>query len=199
MPRPNRPRSIASEAALARRVAHEREARGMTPAGLASRMTQVGCPINASAIYKIEKADPPRRITVDELVAFAEVFGVTIEDLLLPPEVASDRALRELVLAWTAARVDVGPVIAREREAFANLAQYAADHPDVWPSLTELMQEWAANSLTDEERDRGFAIKMTQLTGDNSWLGVADGSISRLERDDEGNFVLRIKSGEDSA
>lgn len=44
-------------------------------------MTDAGCPIQGSAIYKIEKADPPRRITVDELVAFATVFETSAVDL----------------------------------------------------------------------------------------------------------------------
>ena len=86
MPRPNEQRAIHSEAGLARRIAFEREARGWTLDGLAKRMTDVGCPIHSSAIYKIESNDPPRRITVDELVGFSRVLGIPVEELLLPPE-----------------------------------------------------------------------------------------------------------------
>lgn len=97
MPRPNRNRTIATEQALARRIAYERDKRGMTYDGLASLMTAAGCPIQASALYKIEKADPPRRITVDELVALSRVFEIPVGRLLLPPEVA---ASKEATALW---------------------------------------------------------------------------------------------------
>jgi transcriptional regulator with XRE-family HTH domain len=87
MARPNRRRSIEGESNLARRVQREREYRGMSYETLAKAMTAAGCSIQASAIFKIEKGDPPRRITVDELVAFADVFEVEIDDLLTPVEV----------------------------------------------------------------------------------------------------------------
>src|SRR6478609_3850641 len=100
MPRPNRPRDVFAESHLARRIAMEREAATMTYDGLAKRMTDAGCPIQGSAIYKIEKGDPPRRIVVDELIAFAAVFNLTPQELLLPPEVAFEREAAELLLEW---------------------------------------------------------------------------------------------------
>lgn len=93
MPRPNRERQIGHESALAARIAFERESRGMSYEGLASRMEQAGCAINGSAIYKIERAEPPRRITVDEFIAFARVFELPIEDLLRPANVAKNEKL----------------------------------------------------------------------------------------------------------
>ncbi|MCW2904183.1 MAG: hypothetical protein JWO67_6448, partial [Streptosporangiaceae bacterium] len=86
MPRPNRSRSSRSEADLARRVAYEREQRGWTYEGTANLLTKAGCAIQPSAIYKIEKGDPPRRISVNELVAFSRIFDIEVNDLLLPVE-----------------------------------------------------------------------------------------------------------------
>lgn len=118
MSRPNLRRAIAAEAALARRVEYERTTRGMSYEGLAARMSRVGCPIQASAIYKIEKGDPPRRITVDEVVALSSVFEMSIDDLLVMPDdskraakamdyaqvlqssIDADRALADLGSAW---------------------------------------------------------------------------------------------------
>lgn len=97
MPRPNATRSVESEANLARRIARERDARGLSYEALAKLMTDVGCPIQGSAIFKIEKGDPPRRITVDELVAFGLVFGVAPEDLLVPMELIEQRHAHELI------------------------------------------------------------------------------------------------------
>jgi transcriptional regulator with XRE-family HTH domain len=97
MPRPNRARSIASEANLAKRIAYERHQRDLSYEGLAKLMTEAGCAIQGSAIYKIEKGDPPRRVTVDELVALARVFEATIEELLTPIELIEQRQAKELI------------------------------------------------------------------------------------------------------
>jgi transcriptional regulator with XRE-family HTH domain len=97
MPRPNRARSIASEDNLARRITYERERKGWSYAGLAQRMTEKGCAIDQSALYKIEKGNPRRRISVDELVALQEVFGIAMNALLAPPEfVAKEAAVQAL-------------------------------------------------------------------------------------------------------
>lgn len=98
MPKTNSRRGLrGSEHELRRRVAYERERRGWSTAGLAARLTQVaGCPIQQSAIWKIENGDPPRRVTVDELVAFARVFDVTVEELLRPVEAVISDDVAEL-------------------------------------------------------------------------------------------------------
>ncbi len=104
MPRPNRPRSIASESALAERITYEREKHGWSYAGLAQRMTEVGCPIDQSAIYKIEKGQPARRrISVDELVALARVFELGLDDLLVPPDLAVEQETLALLEDYRAA------------------------------------------------------------------------------------------------
>jgi hypothetical protein len=61
-------------------------------------MTDAGCNIQASAIYKIEKVDPARRITVDELIALARVFGRSIDDLLRPIGVLDQESAHQLLL-----------------------------------------------------------------------------------------------------
>jgi transcriptional regulator with XRE-family HTH domain len=89
MPRVSPFRSLANERNVARRIQFEREQRNWTYEGTAKRMGDAGCPIQPTAVYKIEKADPPRRITVDELVAFAKVFDTSVENLLAPAELAN--------------------------------------------------------------------------------------------------------------
>ncbi|MGH3833186.1 MAG: helix-turn-helix domain-containing protein [Pseudonocardiaceae bacterium] len=91
MPRPNPPRSLQSEENLARRIAYERDRRGWTYEGIAKRLADAGCPIQGSAIYKIEKGNPRRRISVDELVALTKVFDVDADNLLLPLELIAER------------------------------------------------------------------------------------------------------------
>ncbi len=95
MPKINAGRPRGPEADAAIRVALERERRGWSAAELARRMTTAGCPINQSAVNKIEQGDPPRRITVDELVAFAKVYELEVEDLLLPAHAARDKQIAD--------------------------------------------------------------------------------------------------------
>jgi transcriptional regulator with XRE-family HTH domain len=132
MPRPNKPRTleVESEANVAERVAYEREALGLSYEALAKRMTERGCPIASSAIFRIEKGNPPRHITVDELVAFKEVFGTTINDLLAPMELIRQDRARQLA--------------SRTREAFDSL-------PDAVFQLCEVVAESSELARTDSE------------------------------------------------
>ena len=135
MPRPNAMRSIASERALAARIAYERDARGMSYEGLAARMTAIGCAINASAIYKIEKGEPPRRITVDELVALGRVFKLELEELVQPPEVAANKQLLRLLRNMQNAADATLQADGEYKTALNALAKFAEDQPSVVASL----------------------------------------------------------------
>lgn len=48
-----------------------------------------------SGIWKIEKGQPRRRIAFDEAVAFAEVFGLSLEDLSTDPRAEMERLAAE--------------------------------------------------------------------------------------------------------
>ncbi|MGI8614896.1 MAG: helix-turn-helix domain-containing protein [Nocardioidaceae bacterium] len=141
MPRQNKPRSIGREEDLARRTAYEREQRGWSYAGLAARMTDVGCAIDPSALYKIENATPRRRISVDELVALSRIFRLPLQELLVPPEIAADRQAVRLVEDFQAARQAAS-------DAFFALARHATAHPRVASIIDDL--------ITPQEKRDGF-------------------------------------------
>lgn len=146
MPRPNQPRSIAGERTLARRIEMERESRGWTYENLASRMADAGCPIQSSAIYKIEKAEPPRRITVDELLGFSAAFELPVVDLLRPREVVISARLARLFDKWEAARQEAVRATARSADAFEKLARFVQEnHGDALGPFYELVSEWATS------------------------------------------------------
>lgn len=104
MPRTTKDRDPWGERYVAQRVAFERERREWTYEGLAKRMASAGCEMHASALYKIEKGDPPRRITVTELLAFAQVFEMPLAEIVADPETYLPRRIFELV--DRAARLD---------------------------------------------------------------------------------------------
>ncbi len=128
MPRPNRPRTVAAEDNLARRIAFEREARGWTYDGTAKRMTNLGCPIQSTAIYKIEKGEPRRRISVDELVAFARVFELDVEELLIPVDVALNDAARAYLEGFRDAQRGVVQAISKAFSVTVGLYRFTREY-----------------------------------------------------------------------
>lgn len=131
MPRPNRDRTIEGEANLARRVRMEREARGLSYEALAKRMTDVGCPTHGSALHKIEKADPPRRITVNELVALADVFELSVEDLLTPAAVLQAKRGREVVRKMGQAEKQLAEAVRGLTDAYLDYFMIAVPDPEL--------------------------------------------------------------------
>ncbi|WP_300399899.1 hypothetical protein [Nocardioides sp.] len=113
MPKANPPRTIRSETNLASRMAVERSERGQSYEVLARLMSEAGCPIQGSALYRIEKGDPPRKVAVDELIALSKVWDLPIEDLLMPPELRDQRRAQALVGELVSAYVDLNVVIER--------------------------------------------------------------------------------------
>ena len=95
MPRRGEAKKIGAEEIMARRIHVEREKRGWSHTSLARRMTNAGCPMNQSAIWKIENGKPRRRITVDEAVTFAAVFKIQVKDLLVDVDVALGREVED--------------------------------------------------------------------------------------------------------
>jgi transcriptional regulator with XRE-family HTH domain len=101
MPPRGEPKRIGAEEFLARRVQYERERRGWTHTGLAKRISEAGCPMNQSALWKIENGEPRRRITVDEAVAFATVFEINVSELLADVDDVITRKIDDYYRAMT--------------------------------------------------------------------------------------------------
>ena len=133
-------------------------------------MEKAGCPIQVSAIYKIEKADPPRRITVAELVGFAQVFGLPVENLLLPHEVAARNELVDLLVAWETTRVEASEAQEVAEAAFEAVRRYVEENPEVEPVLQEAMSVWAAEYVGPDDMPVVVAQRMWHFTGSEQWL-----------------------------
>jgi transcriptional regulator with XRE-family HTH domain len=143
MPRSNQPRSLQSEDNVARRIAQERARLGWSYEGLAERMTLVGCPIQPSGLYKIEKQG--RRITVAELVAFSLVFATDVVELLEDPELVADEAAKELVKAWHAAKE-------QERAALHRIVEHVKQFPDAEPLIEKYVTPGDREGLLSDAR-----------------------------------------------
>ena len=183
MPRPNKSRGVFAEANLAQRVAHERVARTWSPEGLAVRMAGVGCPINVSAIYRIEQADPPRRITVDELVGFSRVFAIPVEELLLPAAVALERVLVDRLVGWEVAETALQAATTRRDEAFELVSSYVQDHPELKDGLTQSIMK--ASSHSHENPKLHAAFTLWELTHDQKYANEVQSMLNTAEKDDD--------------
>ncbi len=169
MPRQNPPRAVAGERDLARRIAYERERRGWTYAGLAKRLTDAGCPINQSAIYKIEKSDPPRRITVAELLALAVVFSVDVPELLIPPEVVESAALADMFIEWNRAWRAAAAAQVEQQQMWDRLRRYVADNPQLHHKLKDALDIWSRSTFGEEQRAEAGAYWMWKITDSSEW------------------------------
>ncbi|WP_418059956.1 helix-turn-helix domain-containing protein [Pimelobacter simplex] len=155
MPKLNQGRSVRAEANLAKRIAYERGLRGLSYEALADAMTAVGCAINASSIYKIEKGDPPRRISVDELAALAAVFEEPMSELLVDMSLLNHRRAHELIEILSGLEDSMSSAIATALGATGELFRLAAEDAE----LAEYVQHHV------ESRRGGYAIPADVLAG----------------------------------
>lgn len=127
MPRKPPPRLVdGGESNLRERIAYERESRGWSLAVLAERLTDAGCPMDRATAYQVERGN--RRITWDESVALARVFGVTLDDLTEPMATLDDRDGKALLSKLDALTADLRAAVDRLGEVSA---EYARSRPAV--------------------------------------------------------------------
>ena len=170
MARRNAMRSIEGESNLAWRISHEREGRGWSYDALARRMTDAGCPINASAIYKIEKGDPPRKIGVDELIAFGRVFGREVEDLLTNRDVYQKERMKEVVESVEKARDGLIEALGPFVDAHYDLFNLAAEDREAGEAA--LGHIFSAPREYAEDEVREFPLLFTVEAGDGEDIDV---------------------------
>lgn len=159
MPRPMKNRDPFGERNVAARVAIERDRRGMTYEGLAKRMADAGCEIHSSALYKIEKGDPPRRITVTELLAFSKVLELPLAELVADPSTYLPRHVYELVDRASRLRLR-GHRFAAEGHALLmeadELIQRAREKADGDPKVIKLVEQIVERLSETERAQRVF-------------------------------------------
>jgi transcriptional regulator with XRE-family HTH domain len=187
------PRLPGAEDMVARRIAYERKRRGWSNAELARRMTDAGCPINQSAIQKIEHGTPRRTISLDEAHALVEVFGLKrIEDLERVPEELVHEDLRVFVEGADSLREDVrtllqslgrlGPRLAEIRENAQPSLEYVGltamewhtDHlqaalTDMAETLLKIRDELAANPLRLGKGENPMPSRSREEDGFSIW------------------------------
>jgi transcriptional regulator with XRE-family HTH domain len=80
------PRAPGPDDWVADRIRYERQRLGWSTAELARRVTDAGCKISQSSVWSIESGEPRRKVSAGEAVAFAEVFSLSLDELIRPPD-----------------------------------------------------------------------------------------------------------------
>lgn len=130
--------------AVADNIRRLRRRRDLSQQQLADRLGELGRPMRASAVMKVESGD--RRVDVDDLVAFAVALNVSVPRLLLPDVGEEDevRLVKEIgVPAWSAWKwasgqhsLLTGAEDLNQVEIQCQELDYAAERP-VWLRLRE--------------------------------------------------------------
>jgi transcriptional regulator with XRE-family HTH domain len=173
------PRPIGAEEMVARRVEYERKRRGWSNAELARRMTDFGCPINQSAIQKIEHGSPRRTISLDETLAFMYVFGLSLETLQSPPEEVIGAEVARFIQEMYEAGDQALLLLTRVNELLARFPLKGTD--------------WAANLLDYMRTDAADLRLMDKLSQVLIETGDTLTQLGRLV----GNLVITRANGND--
>lgn len=146
MPRKNLSGTLQNERNIAERIADERQTRGLSQEGLAKLVTEAGCPLQGSAVYRIENGDPPRTISFNEAVAFAAVFDIGLEELSEPKALRNQAQARDIALELAEASRKLDEAHTAALEAAIRLVKIGEKSPQVW--------EFIAHHFTTASRDR---------------------------------------------
>jgi transcriptional regulator with XRE-family HTH domain len=160
---------LSSEDALARRVTHERERRGWSPAQLAKAMTDAGQPMNQSSIWKIENARPRRKITVDEAVTFAQVFDMTLDELMVPPEMAADDLAFDLIGKYLEQQLAVHQAQAESAETVRRLDKLLRQQPGLKDRVVEYLTRNYPDRAGEEARQ---LLERDDLAAADRWQAM---------------------------
>lgn len=177
--------AMSPERVLAARVEQLRIERGMSYEALANRMREQGISLDKAAVQKSIKGDPPRRIVVDEMAAYARVFGVEVVKLLIPPAVVDKARLQHLLDSWRDASEQVRAAREVENERLEALAQFVQGLGD--DEVTKhVIGDWITETVEVADSRAAYSYWMYLLTEDEQYRSEAEpllvGDLRKMSR-----------------
>ncbi|MFK0288885.1 helix-turn-helix transcriptional regulator [Streptomyces sp. NPDC090442] len=127
------------------RIKLEREARGWSTNAVSDRLNEAGYEINPSAVWRIENRK--RRVNLDEAIGFAELFGISLENLVGPPRLAAHARAMELIEDIRLRYREMHLANRAAAEARDALDAYLAEHPDLREEADVLVSNAIAEDL----------------------------------------------------
>ncbi|MCX5123691.1 MULTISPECIES: helix-turn-helix domain-containing protein [unclassified Streptomyces] len=113
---------------VATRIKVERDKRGWSTTLVSDLLNEAGYEMNPSAVWRIENRK--RRINLDEAIGFADIFDLSLSNLVGPPTLAAGPAL-ELIDAVIATNATAQRAQHAYRRATDELAAYLDEHPEI--------------------------------------------------------------------
>jgi transcriptional regulator with XRE-family HTH domain len=172
VPKKTTPRVPGPDDWAAARIRHERELRGWSTAELARRVTEAGVPLRQQQVWQIESGEPPRKLSVGEAATIAKIFGLTIADLLTPPESVASQNLINLGRDFAVWRRDAGILAARLREIDERAAQLAEGPEENFTASTVVKfsgyAEFAEQQAAEFDEIAGMYSEIAQSVRDHA-------------------------------
>ncbi|MDT3395803.1 helix-turn-helix transcriptional regulator [Streptomyces sp. B1866] len=137
---------LSGEENLAIRIKLERESRGWGTNAVSDRLNAAGYEMNPSAVWRIENRK--RRVNLDEAIGFAEIFGLSLENLVGPPKLAAHARAMELVEYVRRAYREVHRANLAFTQARDALDAYLQQHPDIRDEVDAAVSHAIAEETT---------------------------------------------------
>ncbi|MGI5258784.1 helix-turn-helix transcriptional regulator [Streptomyces angustmyceticus] len=147
------PLVLRGEENVAVRIKLEREARSWSTNAVSDRLNEAGYEINPSAVWRIE--NHKRRVNLDEAIGFAELFGISLENLVGPPRLAAHARAMELVEDIRLRYREMRLANRAATDARDALDAYLAEHPDLREEADVLVSNLLAEDLMASMQESG--------------------------------------------
>jgi transcriptional regulator with XRE-family HTH domain len=144
--------------AVAEWVRAEREALRWSLADLAKEMTARGCPMDRSAVSRIESNN--RGVSVTEAAVFARLFGVPLSDLVRPRVLRANRSARKLFDRHTALQERLQACLDQLTQVEAELLELVDE--GYWGEVTAALRDSYDGDLTSPAAQAAFRWLMDQ-------------------------------------
>jgi transcriptional regulator with XRE-family HTH domain len=152
------------------RIRNAREARGWSQAAVARKLSAAGIrPMHPTTVSKIEAAERSVRIT--EAVGFAELFGVSLDNLLGRP---GDSTMTFALSTLCSYAGDVQRQIKRAQEVTADIG-------DQLESVEEAFDVRGIDDLRQVAKDMGASLQTAQSTA-TCFAALVSASIAEAAR-----------------
>jgi transcriptional regulator with XRE-family HTH domain len=123
---------------VVKRLVYERNQRDWTTTEVARRLTEAGFKISQSSVWSIEN-DPRRKITFAEAVAFADLYGLKLDELTEIPHDITGETISELLGETFAIRRDGNALVVRLAALLKEVNKFNQEPPKQIDALYEYL------------------------------------------------------------
>lgn len=165
---------------LARRLAQLRAREGWTAGDVQRALAAVGCEVPRNAASRIEQGT--RQVTVDELVAFSQIYGKSVEDLLTPVELVGHETAKRIASRIERHMAAFLDATYRLGEALNGLRVLRSEEPEAAGYLIDILAQPRLSESGDGAELSDLQGRLRDLAAEaigNAWHAVFQGDESQ--------------------